>query len=52
MAGSVSKPIFALAVMRLKEKGIINLDKEVDEYLKSWKVPHVNDWQPKISGCK
>jgi len=49
MAGSVSKPIFALAVMRLKEKGIIDLDKDVNEYLKSWKVPPVNEWQPKIS---
>ncbi|MEO6694106.1 MAG: serine hydrolase domain-containing protein [Ignavibacteria bacterium] len=49
MAGSVSKPIFALAVMRLKEKGIVDLDKDVNEYLKSWKVPPVNEWQPKIS---
>lgn len=48
-AGSVSKPIFALAVMRLKEKGVIDLDKDVNDYLKSWKVPANNDWQPKLS---
>ena len=27
-AGSVSKPVFALTVLRLKEKGIINLDED------------------------
>lgn len=48
-AGSVSKPVFALAVMRLKEKGILDLDKDVNEYLKSWKVPKNGDWQGKIS---
>lgn len=49
MAGSVSKPIFALAVMRLKEKEIIDLDKDVNEYLKTWQVPPVKDWKPKIT---
>jgi CubicO group peptidase (beta-lactamase class C family) len=48
-AGSVSKPIFALAVMKLKEKGIIDLDKDVNEYLTSWKIPKNGDWQPKIT---
>jgi CubicO group peptidase (beta-lactamase class C family) len=49
MSASVSKPVFALAVLRLKEKGIVDLDKDVNEYLKSWKVPPVNGLQPKIS---
>jgi CubicO group peptidase (beta-lactamase class C family) len=48
-AGSVSKPIFALGVMRLKEQGKVDLDKDVNEYLKSWKVPANKDWQPKIT---
>jgi len=48
-AGSVSKPIFTLAVMRLKEKGILNLDTDVNEYLTSWKVPKNGDWQPRIT---
>ncbi len=48
-AGSVSKPVFAMTVMRLKEKGILDLDKDVNEYLESWKVPKNGDWQPKIS---
>ena len=48
-AGSVSKPIFALTVMKLKEKGMLDLDTDVNEYLKSWKVPKNQDWQPKIT---
>ncbi|MCG8387935.1 MAG: beta-lactamase family protein, partial [Cytophagales bacterium] len=48
-AGSVSKPIFAMAVMKLKEKRVLDLDKDVNEYLRSWKVPKNGDWQPKIS---
>jgi CubicO group peptidase (beta-lactamase class C family) len=48
-AASVSKPIFALAVMKLKEKGIIDLDKDVNEYLTSWQIPKNGDWQPKIT---
>lgn len=49
MAGSVSKPVFALGVMRLKEAGSVDLDKDVNEYLTSWKVPPFNGVQPVIS---
>jgi len=48
-AGSVSKPTFALTVMKLKEKGIVDLDKDVNEYLKAWKVPSHDNWQPKLT---
>ena len=48
-AGSVSKPVFALGVMRLKEKGLIDLDTDVNTYLSSWKIPSNEDWQPKIT---
>ena len=48
-AGSVSKPIFALTVMKLKENGILDLDTDINEYLKSWKVPKNGGWQPKIT---
>lgn len=48
-AGSVSKPTFALAVMKLKEKGLIDLDKDVNAYLKSWKIPATDKWQPRIT---
>jgi CubicO group peptidase (beta-lactamase class C family) len=48
-AGSVSKPVFALGVMKLKEKGLIDLDKDINSYLTSWKVPKVQGWQPIIT---
>jgi CubicO group peptidase (beta-lactamase class C family) len=48
-AGSISKPIFALAVMRLVQEGKLDLDKDVNEYLTSWKVPSNGSWQPHIT---
>ena len=48
-SGSISKPIFALGVMRLVEKGVIDLDEDVNNYLTSWRVPANNGWQPKIT---
>jgi CubicO group peptidase (beta-lactamase class C family) len=40
-AGSISKPIFALAAMKLKQDKQIDLDKNINEYLKSWTVPNI-----------
>jgi CubicO group peptidase (beta-lactamase class C family) len=48
-AGSVSKPTFAVAVMRLVERGELSLDEDVNDYLTSWKVPAVGDWHPRIT---
>src|SRR5262249_27708993 len=48
-AGSVSKPIFALAVMRLAQEGKVDLDEDVNRYLISWKVPANGSWQPRIT---
>ncbi|MQC48460.1 MAG: class A beta-lactamase-related serine hydrolase [Chloroflexi bacterium] len=48
-AGSVSKPIFALAVMRLWEAGDLDLDTDVNAYLRSWQVPRNGDWQPHVT---
>src|SRR5688572_23408763 len=48
-AASISKPIFALAVMRLVEDGKLNLDEDVNRYLISWKVPANGSWQPRLT---
>ncbi len=48
-AGSISKPIFALAVMRLVQSGRLDLDEDVNNYLTSWQVPTSGDWQPRIT---
>ena len=38
-AGSISKPTFALGVMRLVQDGRLDLDEDVNVKLSSWKVP-------------
>ena len=37
-AGSISKPVAALGVLKLVEEGKVNLDSNVNTYLKDWKV--------------
>ena len=38
-AGSISKPVAALSALKLVEEGKIDLDRDVNFYLKDWKVP-------------
>jgi len=47
--GSLSKPVFALAVMKLAESGAVDLDADVNDYLTSWRVPANDGWQPRVS---
>ena len=48
-AASISKPIFALAVMKMVQIGQLDLDEDVNRYLYSWRVPKNEDWQPRIT---
>lgn len=38
-AGSISKPVAATAALALVEKGKLSLDEDVNQKLKTWKVP-------------
>jgi CubicO group peptidase (beta-lactamase class C family) len=48
-AASISKPVFALAVMRLVAQGRLDLDADVNEYLASWKLPANDGWRPRVT---
>lgn len=45
-AGSISKLVTAVIVMRLVDEGKLHLDSSVNTYLKSWKIPQ-NDFTTK-----
>ena len=38
-AGSISKPVAATAALHLVEQGKLSLDEDVNQKLKTWKVP-------------
>ncbi len=42
-AASISKPVTALVAMRLAQDKTVDLDIDVDTYLKGWKVPRDSD---------
>ncbi len=46
---SITKSVTAWGVMRLVEKGLIDLDRPVSQYLKSWQFPQSNDPAEKIT---
>jgi len=41
--GSISKVVTAVGVLRLSQEGKIDLDRDVNLYLKRWKIP-TNEW--------
>ncbi len=48
-AGSISKPVFAAAVLRLIESGTLDLDTDISEYLIGYKVPTYDNQNHKIT---
>jgi CubicO group peptidase (beta-lactamase class C family) len=48
-ACSISKPVTAMAVMRLVQEGRLSLDEDVNAYLRFWQVPANESWQPRVT---
>lgn len=38
-AGSISKPVAALSILKLVEEGKLDLDENINTYLQNWEVP-------------
>ena len=48
-ACSISKPVSAVAVLRLVEQGRLDLDADVNDFLTSWEIPANGTWQPRVT---
>jgi CubicO group peptidase (beta-lactamase class C family) len=48
-ACSVSKPVSAIAALRLVQEGLLNLDEDLNSYLDSWKVPTNRTGQSQVT---
>jgi CubicO group peptidase (beta-lactamase class C family) len=48
-ACSISKPVAALAMLRLVDRGMLDLDADINTKLRSWRLPGNNDWQPVVT---
>ncbi|WP_329001277.1 beta-lactamase family protein [Kribbella sp. NBC_00709] len=48
-AASISKPIAVLAMLRLVDRGLLDLDEDVNRKLTSWQVPPTGSWQPVVT---
>lgn len=48
-ACSISKPVAVLAMLRLVDRGLLDLDEDVNKRLTSWQVPPTGDWQPVVT---
>jgi CubicO group peptidase (beta-lactamase class C family) len=48
-AASISKPVTVVGALRLVEQGLLDLDADVNDALKGWKVPPVDGWQPRLT---
>ncbi|MEJ0071938.1 MAG: serine hydrolase domain-containing protein [Pseudomonadota bacterium] len=48
-AASISKVVFAVAVMRLVQDGQLDLDAAIDDDLTAWHLPAQDGWRPRIT---
>jgi CubicO group peptidase (beta-lactamase class C family) len=48
-AGSISKSVAAACALRLVADGVLDLDGDVNDRLKSWRIPANNGWQPRVT---
>jgi aromatic-L-amino-acid decarboxylase len=48
-ACSISKAVTAVAVLRLVDEGRLDMDADVNSYLRSWKVPADGTWKPTVT---
>lgn len=48
-ACSISKPVAAFAMLRLVDRGLLDLDADVNSKLTSWRLPRNSEWQPVVT---
>jgi CubicO group peptidase (beta-lactamase class C family) len=48
-ACSISKPVAALAMLRLVDRGLLDLDADINDTLTSWRLPRNSEWQPVVT---
>ena len=48
-ACSISKAVTAVALWRLAQDGMLDLDEDVNAYLTSWKIGPNGGWQPRVT---
>jgi CubicO group peptidase (beta-lactamase class C family) len=48
-ACSISKPVAVFAILRLVDRGLLDLDEDVNRRLTSWQVPPTGDWRPVVT---
>jgi len=51
-AASISKPVTAMVALRLVDKGLLDLDADVNDVLRSWKVPKSKHTQVQPDGMR